>query len=180
MLTLYKWTCANDDKISFFQYNLKQCIYVWECSHLNVGSLFQRNVPVPHIFRSCSQCRHRLNQTLNMRKNHTKFCLIYSHKWLWSFGEQLCPTPCYLNPRPPVILSSCPGVYKSLLIQPSVVGIPLLESKESSVGGRSRDLLIGYDPAFDSQWPGAFWKEVMKNMYVYQNGKNDRLYGNGI
>ena len=70
---------------------------------------------------------------------------------------------CYLNPWPSVIFCSCPGIDKPLLIKTSIVGVPLLKSKKSSVSRWSCDLLIRYDSTFNSQWARAFWKQIRKS-----------------
>lgn len=118
------------------------------------------------FFRVSNQFNSELNHILTMRKNHSQFSLTYFYNDSDNLGNGFVSSHCYLNPWPSVIFSSCPGIYKALLIKSSIVGIPLLESKKSSVSRWSCDLLIRYDPTFDSQWPRAFWKEIREKIYL--------------
>lgn len=68
----------------------------------------------------------------------------------------------YLNPRPPVVFCGRPGVYQPLFVETCIVGVPFLESKQGSVSGRSCDLLVWYDSAFDSQRAWAFCEQTNK------------------
>lgn len=124
------------------------------------------NVYVSHSFRAYSQFEllTKLFFALWPWRKVTFELSLFS---LWNdSGHSLAVTLshpiCYLNPWPSVIFCSCPGIYKSFLIKTCIVGIPFLESKKSSVGRWSCDLLIWYDSTFNSQWAWTFWEQIRK------------------
>lgn len=59
---------------------------------------------------------------------------------------------CYLDPGPSVIFGSCPCVHQALFVEAGEVGVPLLQAKESTVGGGGGDLLVRDDASFHSEW----------------------------
>lgn len=127
---------------------------------------FSVNVQISHSFRFLYPIWTQLNHpVLWPKRKVTLWALtcILSEMILVIPWQSPWPHPmCYLNPWPSVVFCSCPRIYQPLLIETCIVGIPLLESKKSSVGRGSCDLLIWYDSAFNSQWARTFWEQIRK------------------
>lgn len=67
-------------------------------------------------------------------------------------------TAVYLDPRPSVIFSGGPGIDESLLVEACKVWVPLLQAKQSSVGGGGCYLLVGDYAALHAQRSRALWE----------------------